>query len=284
MNVFVLIPVFNRLPHTQRVLEALRSQSLAEHLRIVVIDDGSSDGTAAYLAEQADVVALHGDGNLWWGGAVQKGLEYVRSQHPANDDYVLFLNNDTWFDRDYVEALIEASRANGNAAVGSALHEPEQTPPLTSIGARININRLAVWDRLAELSDEERSNPKPVYRVDALSGRGTLYPAGLFARFGEMRPRLLPHYLADYEVSMRFHRGGVPLLVSSKAIVYSPSVFGNDVSRMGWWDRLFSPRSAGNVIYRTRFYLLVGTPLQRLTAPLRMVYFAVARTLSAWKI
>lgn len=282
MRIFVLVPVFNRLAHTRRMLDALRAQTLAASLRIVVIDDGSTDGTGEFLRQQPDVTTLVGNGALWWGGAMQKGLEWVLAQRPDADDYVLFQNNDTWFEPGYVQHLLDVSRSHGNAAVGSVVHEVDHDPPLVSIGPRVNINRLAVWDILAELTPEQARHPEPVYRVDALSGRGTLYPALLFARYGLMRPRLLPHYLADYEVAMRFARHGVPLLVSTQAVVHSPPVYGNSVAGMGFWQRWFSRRSSSNVIFKTFFYLLVGSPLQRVTAPLRMAVFFVSRAWRKW--
>ena len=279
MTVFVLIPVFNRLHHTQRVIAALRNQTLAGNLCIVVINDGSTDGTAEYLQLQKDVVALCGDGDLWWGGAIQKGLEYVKT-HGGNEDYVLFLNNDTWFTPDYVETLIRVSQENGGAAVGSVVHEEGRDPPLASIGPKININRLAVWDLLNQLPAEEVTHPKKTYKVDALSGRGTLYPAGLFRRYGGMHTWLLPHYMADYEIAMRFGRAGVPLLVSTEAVVFSPPVYGNDVSKMSWWPRYFSIRSSHNVMHGLMFYSLVGSTAQRITAPLRMLCFGIWRAFS----
>jgi GT2 family glycosyltransferase len=270
--IFVLIPVFNRLAHTERVVDALRRQTLASQLCIVIINDGSTDGTATYLAQQSDVVELRGDGNLWWGGAIQLGLKYVMTKREAGD-YVLFLNNDTWFGEHYIETLVKLSA--GDAAVGSAIHEADKNPPLVSIGPKVDIGRQTVWDLLSELPDSERRSPKTVYRVDALSGRGTLYPVILFERYGCMRPRLLPHYLGDYEIAMRFKRAGVPLLVSTEAFVYSPAVYGNDITGMSLWQRLFSQRSSSNVIRRLVFYTLVGSPLQRAFAPLKMAYIAI---------
>ena len=76
---------------------------------------------------------------------------------------------------------------------------------------------------------------------------------------------------------MRFGRAGVPLLVSTKAIIYSPPVYGNDISHLGWWERAFSTRSSSNIIHRTFFYILVGSPFQRITAPLRILVFATWR-------
>ena len=274
--IFVLIPVFNRLDQTKQVVKALRQQTWYEQLRIVVINDGSSDGTADYLESQPDIVEIKGCGNLWWGGSIQRGLEYV-SEGSSSDDYVLFLNNDTLFDKNYVETLVGASRAAGGAAVGSVIHERNSTPPLVSIGPRLDLNRIAVWDLLAELSQEQLLNPAPTYRVDALSGRGTLYPANLFHYFGRMRPFWLPHYFGDYEIAMRFGRAGVPLLVSTKAIIYSPPVYGNDITHLGWWERMFSMRSSSNIMHRIFFYMLVGSPFQRITAPLRMLVFATWR-------
>ncbi|ARM87132.1 glycosyltransferase/acetyltransferase domain-containing protein [Rhizobium sp. CIAT894] len=276
MRVNVIIPVFNRLEHTRKVLEALRSQTVFDALRIVVVNDGSTDGTAAYLQSQSDVIEIQGDGNLWWGGAIDEGLKHVLSSCQS-DDYVLFLNNDTWFDDNFVETLVQVSKENGGAAVGSVIHEEGRDPPLVSIGPKVNLNRLAIWDLLSELSEKEKRSPASQYRVDALSGRGTLYPAHLFRKYGSMRPRLLPHYMADYEVAMRFSRAGVPLVVSSKAIIYSPPVYGNDTSRLSWRKRLFGKRSSHNLFQRLIFYSLTGSPVQRVTAPIRMAYFMGSR-------
>ncbi len=275
MRVFVLIPVFNRLAHTQKVVASLRAQTLADSITIVIINDGSTDGTAAWLADQSDLVVIEGDGNLWWGGAMEEALKRVLPQ-TGSDDYILFQNNDTWFAADYVAQLVAASRENGNAAVGSVIMEEGRDRPLVSIGPRVNIDHMAVWDLLSEVSEDERRAPKDVYPVDALSGRGTLYRAEWFKRYGRMRPGLLPHYMADYEVAMRFARAGVPLVVSGRAVVFSPPVYGTESKRTYWQDR-FGRRSPNNVFQRICFYMLVGSPVQRITSLPRHVMFSAMR-------
>ena len=270
MTVFALIPVFNRLSHTMRVIDALRAQTAASAIRILVIDDGSTDGTGEYLKAQHDVEVLTGDGDLWWGGAIELGLRHALKR-ATGEDYVLFLNNDTWFQSDYVETLVRLSRANGGAAMGSVVHEEGRDIPLAKVGPRLDLNQLRVWDIVSELSPAEKLQPQPIYKVDALSGRGTIFPASLFHRYGRMRPVLLPHYLADYELSMRFARHGVELLISTEAVVYSPPVYGSEMSGLSWWGRMFSRRSATNVFRLAIFFMLVGTPWQRVTAPVQMV-------------
>src|SRR5262245_44712960 len=101
MTVYALVPVFNRLELTQRVLGCLRAQRLDEPIRLIVINDGSTDGTHEFLSEQGDITVLRGDGTLWWGGAVDLGLRHVLAEGRAAD-WVLLVNNDTIFASDFV--------------------------------------------------------------------------------------------------------------------------------------------------------------------------------------
>ena len=106
---YILIPVYNRLHDTVRILECLSRQSFKD-FKVVVIDDGSSDGTGRVLqAKYPWVIKLEGDGNLWWTGAINKGVEYcLRTGKRA--DYVMTINNDVWFDQEFLEvAALPAS-------------------------------------------------------------------------------------------------------------------------------------------------------------------------------
>ena len=49
----VIIPVFNQLEFTKDCLESFVQQHDLERLEIIVVDNGSTDGTRAYLQETA---------------------------------------------------------------------------------------------------------------------------------------------------------------------------------------------------------------------------------------
>jgi len=268
MTVHALIPVFNRLDMTRRVVADLRAQRDAD-VRIVVIDDGSTDGTADWLAAQSDILAIRGNGELWWAGAVDAALREIVPR-ASGDDYVLFLNNDTAVGPDLVSTLVRVSREHQGAAVGTALRH--QAPPheLISIGPRMNAWHMHVWDLIDELSPEERRSPAAVYEVDALSGRGTLYPVAVLRATGFLRPRLLPHYHADYELAARARRKGFKTLVSTEAVVYTEPSFGVRREARGPWRERFRKGAPNNPLQQVAFRLLVGTPLQRATALPRM--------------
>lgn len=249
---------------TKAAIDCLRAQKSVA-MNIVVIDDGSSDGTADFLERQGDVTPLRGDGSLWWGGAIDLGLRHIHGS-AAPDDFVLLVNNDTEFADDFVAQLVAASERNRRAAVGSIIRDIRSPDQVLSLGPQVDY-----WSfRVSDLLDTDEGRTAVVHGDDVdvpmLSGRGTLYPVEAFRNVGGMRPRLLPHYFADYELADRVRRAGIPTKVTCRAAVLSLPEWGNEGSHMSRWQSLFSRRSASNPLFTLVFWSLVGSPLQRLTA------------------
>ena len=216
MTVHVVVPVFNRLALTKSLVACLRKQVLNEPLCIWIVNDGSTDDTADWLAAQRDIEVLNGDGSLFWGGAVDLALRKLQTS-AVREDWVLLINNDTTVADDFVQRLLDAALMHGPAAVGSVIRDEADHGRLLSIGARIDAWRMLTYDLLNKPRLRLVSNT--VVEVDALSGRGVLFPVASLKAAGGMRPNVLPHYLADYEVSLRVHKSGWRLLVSSEAVV-----------------------------------------------------------------
>ena len=104
--IHVIIPVFNRLNYTIKCLYSLKNQKNYGDLKIIIVDDGSTDGTSQYLENNfPEITVLDGSGFLFWGGAVSLGVEYViKNSNPK--DWVLLVNNEC-LSRDAIENLIE---------------------------------------------------------------------------------------------------------------------------------------------------------------------------------
>lgn len=269
MTVHVLIPVFNRLPLTQRVLRCLHAQQLGEPLNLIVIDDGSTDGTADFLGSQQDLTVLKGDGSLWWGGAIELGLQHVL-QIGNSEDWVLLVNNDTQFDKDFIQLLVETARAYAPAAVGSIICDEKMPEQVISIGAALDTWRLKAGDILEHVRSQDKTSEP--HLVDALSGRGTLYPLGAFQKAGTMKPSLLPHYLADYELSVRVRKSGYRLLVSECATTLSANEFGNSFQPRNLMEKLFSVRSAYYLPAVLAFWWQASSIMQKLTLLPRVAF------------
>lgn len=181
-----------------------------------MVNDGSSDGTAEWLAAQNDIEVLNGDGSLFWGGSVDLAVRHLQA-NAAAEDWVLLVNNDTTIADDFVQRLLGAALVNAPAAVGSVIRDEADHARLLSIGGRVDAWRLLTRDLLDEVGPCQVSDT--LVEVDALSGRGVLFPLAALIAAGGMRPRALPHYLADYEVSLRVRKSGWRLLVLSAAAV-----------------------------------------------------------------
>jgi GT2 family glycosyltransferase len=86
----VIIPTYNRLPLLQRTLASVEAQSHRD-FEILVIDDGSTDGTLDWLAQQGALRVLV-QGNRGPGAARNSGAREARG------DYIAFLDSDDlWF-------------------------------------------------------------------------------------------------------------------------------------------------------------------------------------------
>jgi len=115
MKVSVIMPVYNEFRTFHQVLERVRQAPLPEgcSMEIVVVDDGSTDGSTQVIAEQARagiVVGHHAARNFGKGAAIRTGIAL------ASGDIVLIQDGDLEYDpSDYARIL--APIVNGEADV-----------------------------------------------------------------------------------------------------------------------------------------------------------------------
>ena len=213
MSVFVIIPVHNRLEFTRACLASLREQSIRD-FTVVVVDDGSTDGTGEALAKEFPTVRMpKGDGTLWWTGATNVGVGWALARAKPHD-VVLSLNNDTIAPPRYLERLLKAHAVAPHALIGSLL--VSATDRKTIVDGGVTLDWATAKYRTAGRGDtvDVGAHVHPsLRRVDVLSGCGTLIPVGVFDRIGTYDEVRLRHYAADYEFARRALRAGFGLFV-----------------------------------------------------------------------
>jgi GT2 family glycosyltransferase len=206
--IHVCIPVHNRKAYTRACLESVRRQTY-RRWRVVVCDDGSTDGSAALIRRSfPEVDLVKGDGSLWWAGAMNAAVGRVL-ETAGNGDYVYSLNNDTELFPDTLANLAVSARRFPAAIIGTVnlfFDDPGRIEPSAFIETRRwplagTVRRLNGWG-------EPLNGRTAVVEADSLNGKGALIPVSAFRTVGLYRSDLLPQYHADTEFTVRARRAG----------------------------------------------------------------------------
>jgi GT2 family glycosyltransferase len=251
---YIIIPVFNRWHYTRACLESLRQQT-SQAFRTVVVDDGSTDETAAALAlDFPEVEVVTGDGNLFWTAGVNAG---IRRALALGATQVMTLNNDVVTAPDFVAQMLAAAGQHPTAVLGSLEFDADSGEAIYG-GERLDFRTNTRHDLLTELLVSQRFGLHP---VTYLPGRGLLIPKVVIDKIGLFDEQRLPHYLADFDYTSLARRAGFPVYCNYDAQLSTyPEESGQTLTRKqrslkGYFQHLFSIRGGGNMLNFTHFAL-----------------------------
>lgn len=101
-KISVIVPVYNVAPYLRRCVNSLVKQTYP-NLEIILIDDGSTDGSETicdeYAAQYAHIIAIH-QKNAGQAVARNAGIEI------ASGEWIGFLDSDDWIEETMYETLI----------------------------------------------------------------------------------------------------------------------------------------------------------------------------------
>ncbi len=280
-NIWIVIPVYNRRELTKLCLESLGRQSY-QKFKVLVFDDGSTDGTATMIKrEYPEVILLRGDGSYWWARSMNEEIRYALNN---GAEYIVSLNNDTELSKNYIKAFITGLEKHPNALQGSLTYS-KRTKKLIYDGLIMNW-RKAKTERISDLYEE--GNLSDFIEVTYLPGRGTLIPARVFSNIGFFDAENFPQCGADYDFSLRAAKAGNMLKVNTKAILYSLSevtgamTFKDPYSLKNLFGYLTSIKSNCNMRILFKFYCR-HCPRKYLIYNLAKIYsLNIGRYIKAW--
>jgi len=213
----IIIPVFNQVEFTSRCLETLYANTPLDRVHeVIVVDNGSSDGTVAFLEETRKrypkLKVLTNRENLLFARACNQGADI------AGGDVLVFLNNDTeprpgWFDR----AMERLERDDSIGAVGVKLLYPDGTVQHCGIQFFRNVHpSYTVWPlhrHLHASADDPRVNVPG--DADAVTGACLFIRTRLFRRIGGFEEGY-GMYFEDTDLCFKVRRAG-------KRVFYEPA-------------------------------------------------------------
>lgn len=193
MTLSIIITAWNIENFIEQALESC-AQSGAEGCEVIVVDDGSTDRTAAliegFIADGAGGVNLRlirKDRNEGPGAARNTGIE------AATGDYLLFLDGDDWFAEGFLPRLMAVLRAEGpdvlvfdhDSALPNGAFQPNPHADLLRMGVadaladrqRLMANFGVAWNK--------------AYRAAFLRTHGLRFPPGLYEDVNWAYPALI---------------------------------------------------------------------------------------------
>jgi N-acetylglucosaminyl-diphospho-decaprenol L-rhamnosyltransferase len=214
-KIYVVVPVFNRKNLTQRFLYCMSKQTF-RNFEIIVVNDGSTDGTAEMVAEQfRQAQLLRGDGNLWWTGAINLGIRHAMAQ-ASEDDAILVINDDLEVDSDYLGSLDKLWHSMPKTLIGSVIVDIKN-PDIIFDGGRI-VNWWTAKFRILNSQKKLLEFEKNHYvDVSLLTGWGTLIPIQVFQEIGLYDDQHFQQ-CGDTELPVRAKNIGYRLIVSYSSI------------------------------------------------------------------
>jgi N-acetylglucosaminyl-diphospho-decaprenol L-rhamnosyltransferase len=126
--------------YTQGCLRSL-APDLAEGVTIVVVDNGSTDGTGEWLDRQAGIKVIHNSANRGCAAAWNQGCAAA----PA--DWTIVLNNDVLLPAGWRSALLGTADRAGWGIASPAMREGDQNYDLESYARQFTARMTAVARR-----------------------------------------------------------------------------------------------------------------------------------------
>lgn len=210
-QVSIIILNWNGKPLLKDCLDSLRNQGFRD-FEAVVVDNGSSDGSAAYLREAYPWVRLV---------ALQENTGFAGGNNRAfaecSGRFIVTLNNDTKLEPDFLAAMVAAAEADPCIGmVAAKMLNFYQPGRIDSVGVRVTASGMGQNIGVGEQDRGQYDAPLDVFGPCA---GAALYRREMLEQVGFFDPAFFAYY-EDLDLAWRGRLAGWRAVTAPNAVVY----------------------------------------------------------------
>ncbi|WP_122894006.1 glycosyltransferase [Arcobacter peruensis] len=208
--VSIVIPAYNQANYTLACIQSIIENTTIAY-EIILMDDKSPDEDARNLKHLIENIKfISNEENLGFLKNCNKGASF------AVGKYVLFLNNDTNVQQDWLKYLIQLIESDDKIGmVGSRLVYPDGRQ---QEAGGIIWNDASGWN-FGRLDDPMKPEYNYVKEVDYISGAAIMLSKKLWDEIGGFDERYIPAYYEDSDLAFEVRKHGYKVMYQPKSIV-----------------------------------------------------------------
>ena len=192
----IVVPVYNKQKDLKRCVESLLHQSYAD-FEVVLVDDGSNDGSAALCDELAKtdsrINVVHTE-NRGVSNARNVGIAMIRG------DYITFVDADDWVDTDFLQAFVSNQEDGIDMLMQNICQHYEGNEETLAIESGVYSDK----NKIADIMLTFRSGCAVLFKADIIRNNNILFNDKLY--WGE-----------DFDFILRYASHVASLKVDSEA-------------------------------------------------------------------
>ncbi|HCT64580.1 MAG TPA: glycosyl transferase family 2 [Lachnospiraceae bacterium] len=209
-EVSIVIPVYNQFEYTYNCLKSIQKNSGKVNYEIIIANDCSTDLTTEIEKVVKNITVVKNEENLRFLKNCNNAAKFAKGK------YILFLNNDTQVQANWLEPLIELIERDENIGmVGSKLVYPNGK--LQEAGG-IFWRDASAWNygHLSEPNDPEYNYVK---EVDYISGAAIMIKSFLWNEIGGFDEIFVPAYYEDSDLAFEVRKRGYKVMYQPLSVV-----------------------------------------------------------------
>jgi len=203
----IVLVTWNQLEYTQQCLSSLRFRT-DEPYELIVVDNGSTDGTVEYFRSQSEVTLIANSENRGFPAAVNQGLRVARG------DQILLLNNDTLLTTGWLRRMLDTLQRDPRIGlvgpVSNSVSGPQEVP--------VRYRDLSGLDGFAW--DWGRQHAGQIHDLDRLVGFCLLVRREVLDKVGELDERFGLGNFEDDDYCRRARLAGFRTVVAVDSFVH----------------------------------------------------------------